>query len=249
MSIARIFDRSTERGIQAVPIPVLLALVIALALQISVQVLSVPPRADAADLARLPSDSILRLAAAGDPTPFAKLLMLHLQAFDLNAGNPLPYRELDYDRLTDWLGKILGLDPKGQYPLHAASRLYAEVPNEEKQRTMLDFVYRSFLADPDRRWPWLAHAAAIAKHQLHDLPRARKYAAALQAHATAPGIPIWARQMEAFILEDMDELETARVMIGGFVSSGQVKDPGELRFLEQRLKDIEARIAAKKAGN
>jgi hypothetical protein len=44
----------------------------------------------------------------------------------------------------------------------------------------------------------------------------------------------------------MDELETARVMIGGFVNSGQVKDPGELRFLDQRLKAIEARIAARK---
>ena len=52
--------------------------------------------------------------------------------------------------------------------------------------------------------------------------------------------------MEAFILEDMDELETARIMIGGFVQSGQVKDAGELRFLEQRLQEIEARLALKK---
>ena len=250
MFIARIFSRSTERGIQAVPRSVLLGLVMALALQVCVQAYAPDPHAQATDLASLPSSSILRLAAAGDPTLFAKLLMLHLQAFDLNAGNLLAYRALDYDRLTDWLGKIIDLDPMGQYPLHAASRLYAEVADEEKQRKMLHFVYRRFLADPNNRWPWLAHAAAIAKHQLRDLPLARQYAAALQAHATAPGIPMWARQMEAFILEDMDELETARIMIGGFVSSSRVKDSGELRFLDQRLKDIDARIAARKrAGN
>ncbi len=248
MSIARIFSKSSERSIQAVPNAVLLGLAIALALQIFVKIQGPEPRAGASDLSTLPSRPILQLAAAGDPSPLAKLLMLHLQAFDLNAGNTLTYGALDYDRLIDWLGKILELDPAGQYPLHAASRLYAEISNQEKQRKMLDFVYQRFLADPNRRWPWLAHAAAIAKHQLKDLPLARQYAAALQAHATAPGIPLWAKQMEAFILEDMDELETARVMIGGFVNSGQIKDPGELRFLDQRLKEIEARITAKKKG-
>ena len=248
MFIEKIFRKSSERSIQAVPKAVLLGLAITLALQISVKIYGPAPRAGASDLSSLPSGAILHLAAAGDPSPLAKLLMLHLQAFDLNAGNTLTYPALDYARLIDWLGKILELDPAGQYPLHAASRLYAEIPNQDKQRKMLDFVYQHFLADPNRRWPWLAHAAAIAKHQLKDLPLARQYAAALQVHATAPGIPLWAKQMEAFILEDMDELETARVMIGGFVNSGQVKDPGELRFLDQRLKAIEARIATKKKG-
>ena len=233
---------------RSVPWPVLLGLAIVLALQITVKMLSPASRTEASDLTLLPSTPILRLAASGDPTPLAKLLMLYLQAFDLHAGNQLSYQALDYDRLIDWLGKILELDPRGQYPLHAASRIYAEVPNHAKQRKMLDFVYRQFFADPDHRWPWLAHAAAVAKHQLRDLPLARQYAAAIQQHATGPGIPMWAKQMEAFILEDMDELEMARVMIGGFVSSGQVSDPGELRFLEQRLKDIEARIAMRKKG-
>jgi hypothetical protein len=49
--------------------------------------------------------------------------------------------------------------------------------------------------------------------------------------------------MEIFILEDMDELETARLIIGGYLQSGSVKDPAELRFLEERLKQLEARAA------
>jgi hypothetical protein len=47
--------------------------------------------------------------------------------------------------------------------------------------------------------------------------------------------------MEAFIAEDMDELETARVIIGGYLQSGSIKDPAELKFLEQHLKELEAR--------
>jgi len=54
--------------------------------------------------------------------------------------------------------------------------------------------------------------------------------------------------MRAFILEDMNELEAARTVIGGYIDSGRVKDTAELRFLEQRLQEIDARIADRKAG-
>jgi hypothetical protein len=50
--------------------------------------------------------------------------------------------------------------------------------------------------------------------------------------------------MEAFILEDMNELEAARLIIGGYLRSGAVKDPAEVRFLDERLKDLEARANA-----
>lgn len=226
-----------------VPMSAKRLLMAALAGQIAYQLNANPPRSGAADLPAAPSLAITRLASGGDPVPAGKALMLYLQAFDQRADNPVPYSALDYERLIHWLDLILKLDPEGQYPLHAASRLYAEVRNPDKQRRMLEFIFDKFHEDPNRRWPWLAHAAAIAKHELKDLPLARKYAAAIQANATAPSVPLWARQMEAFILEDMDELETASVMIGGFVTSGQVKDPGELRFLEKRLLEIEMKLA------
>jgi hypothetical protein len=231
-----------ERRLTDVPRAVVAALVVGLAVQIALRDSLPPPRAAATDLAPAPSLASARLAAFGDPIALAKLLMLRLQAFDYQAGSQTPYQALDYDRLARWLQLILWLDPNGQYPLLAASRVYADVPNEAKQRLMLDFVHRQFLADPDRRWPWLAHAAAIAKHRLKDLPLARRYAAAIQQHARGPNVPLWAKQMEAFILEDMDELETARVMIGGFLASGTIADPAEIRFLDQRLREIEARL-------
>ncbi|MGB7543863.1 MAG: hypothetical protein WBM28_17825 [Burkholderiales bacterium] len=235
-----------ERPIAHVPCLVLALLALGLAAQVALRATSAPPRPTAADLTPAPSAAALRLASFGDPIALAKVLMLHLQAFDYQSGSNVPYRDLDYGRLEDWLSRILELDPRGQYPLLAASRLYAEVPVEAKQRSMLEFVYREFFVDPDRRWPWLAHAAAVAKHKLHDLPLARRYAAAIQRYATAPDVPLWARQMEIFILEDMDELETARIMIGGEIASGRVKDPAELKFLDQRLKEMEARLAIRK---
>ena len=170
--------------------------------------------------------------------------MLYVQAFDYQAGTRVPYRNLDYEHLEAWLARILELDPAGQYPLMSASRLYAEVPDREKQRQMLEFVYREYLKDPNRRWPWLAHATVLAKHQLKDLPLARKYAVALERNTTTLEAPMWVRQMEPFILEDMNELEAARVLIGGLLASGQITDRRELALLERRLKRLEERIEA-----
>lgn len=231
-----------ERPLAHVPKPVLALLTAGLALQLFWHAALTAPKAGADALSPPPTAMALRLISLGEPLASAKILMLQLQAFDYQSGSRISYQKLDYSRVEAWLALILELDPEGQYPLLAASRLYAEVADETKQRSMLDFVYRQYLLDPNRRWPWLAHATFLAKHRLKDIALARKYAAALQQHTTAKDVPAWATTMEIFILEDLNELETARVMIGGLLASGRITDRGELHFLNGRLEEIEQRL-------
>lgn len=231
-----------ERPLSHVSAPVLALLAAGLALQIGLHYLTSAPQAKAEDLPPPPAASMLRLASLGEPIALAKILMLHLQAFDYQSGSKIPYKDLDYSRLEAWLARILELDPAGQYPLLAAARLYAEVPREAKQRSMMDFIYRQYFLDPNRRWPWLAHATFLAKHRLKDMGLARKYASTIQKYTTAKDVPPWATTMEIFILEDMNELETARIMIGGLIASGKVSDRAELIFLNGRLREIEERL-------
>jgi len=231
-----------ERPLSHVSWPVLALLAAGLALQIALHAAAPQPRAKGADLMPPPATTLLRLVSLGEPIALAKILMLRLQAFDYRSGSKVPYKDLDYARVEAWLARILELDPGGQYPLLAASRLYAEVPDEARQRSMLDFVYRQYLLDPNRRWPWLAHATFLAKHRLKDMGLALKYASALQKYTTAKDVPAWAKTMEIFIREDLNELETARVMIGGLLASGRITDRGELKFLDGRLREIEERL-------
>jgi hypothetical protein len=224
-----------------VPRAVLAVLAASLAAQIAWQALRSDHGRSAFDLPPAPSAPALRLASMGEPEAAARLTMLYLQSFDLGGGNVAPYQRLDYRRLVEWLQAIVALDPRSQYPLFSAARVYAETADAARMRIALDFVYREFFADPERRWPWLAHAALLAKHRLKDLELARRYAQALERHARAPGMPLWARQMEIFILEDMNELEAAKIMIGGLLESGVIHDPAELRFLKQRLEELEKR--------
>lgn len=233
--------KGTERPILEVPRWILVFLAVCLCLQVgwSLQWRAAPPGAD--DLSEPPRAGTLKIAALGEPAAFARLAMLYLQAFDLHGANALPYSRLDYHHLVGWLASIQTLDPMSEYPLFLAARVYADVPDPERQMVMLDFIYEQFLLAPNQRWQWAAHAALVSKHRLKDLRRARKYANAVDRLTTAPDIPLWARQMEIFILEDMNELEAARIMLGGLLATGKIQDPGERRLLESRLKEMEAR--------
>ena len=229
-----------ERAISTVPGAVLALLAAALASQLALKALEPRPAATAADLPQAPPTAALRLASLGEPIAAANLLSLYLQAFDTQPGISIPFQDLDYDRVEDWLIRILELDPPGQYPLLMASQVYSQVPDEKKQRQMLDLVYRQFLLDPNRRWRWLAHAAIMAKHSLNDPGLALRYARAINQHATSAEVPAWARQMHIFVLEDMGEHETTKILLGGLLASGAITDPHEAYFLTERLKALEA---------
>ena len=229
-----------ERAISIVPGAVLALLVAAFASQLAFKSLEPRPTATGADLPRAPQTATLRLASLGEPVAAAYFLSLYLQAFDTQPGISIPFKDLDYDRVRAWLSRILDLDPAGQYPLLMASQVYSQVPDEHRQRQMLDLVYQQFLLDPNRRWRWLAHTAIMAKHRLHDLELALRYTRAINQLATSPEVPNWAKQMHIFVLEDMGEHETAKILLGGLLASGAITDPHEALFLTQRLNMLQA---------
>lgn len=227
----------TQRSLSCIPWTVPAALLLALGLQWAWhQQLPLRPGTGAV-LAPPPPLALLRLSALGEPIALSRLLMFHVQAAD--AGSAI--RQLDYASVEQWLTRISDLDPRSQYPLTMASHIYADVGDEAGKRRMLEFIHGRFLLDPNRRWPALAHATIVAKHQLHDLPLARRYAGAIRLHASGKGVPDWARQMEIFILEDMDELDSAKILLGALLANGQVTDPQERRFLLERLKAMETK--------
>jgi hypothetical protein len=231
------FGSAPERRLSAVPSWVMLLLAGTLLLQIGWQAAKNRPVASAAALGVPAPTSVLKSASLGEPIALAQILTLYLQAFDNQPGISIPFKDLDYQRVILWLEAILGLDPHTEYPLLMAAQLYAQVPVADKQRQMFEFVHRKFLEDPNRRWRWLAHIAILAKHRLDDKPLALSYAEAITRNASAASS--WARQMRIFILEDMGETQSAKVLLGGLLTSGEVSDEAEIRFLEQRLQLLE----------
>lgn len=238
---------SSSRPWACVPRALRWLLAATLLLQLGWRVLQQAEPVQARPLPPPPPLAVAQVASLGEPLAMSKALLLYLQAFEDQPGVSLPWRLLDYERLAGWLGTAQALDPRSQYALVAASEVYAGVADPARARRMLDFIAASFAADPARRWPAMAQAVLVAKHQLHDLPLALRYARQLRLLATAPQVPHWVREMEAFILEDMDQLDSARLVIGGLIASGQISDPHELAFLARKLDALADEIAVKKA--
>ena len=217
---------------------ILIAFGVACLLQPGWHFMQPAPEAVQQDLPEPLSIMKLRLAGLDDPVALSKILMLWLQAFDNQPGISIPFSRLDYNLLIRWLDRIVELDERSHYPLLAASRLYSLVPDAGKKRLMLEFVRHKFLQDPGRRWQWLAHCIYVAKYQLKDLDLALDYARTLRLQTKSPAVPYWARHMEVYVLEDMGNIEAAKILIGGLLESNQVKDPAEIRFLQERLNTL-----------
>ena len=231
--------KQSQRPFSNIPKPIVIVFLVGLSLQTISHVLLLQDTVKVEKLKSPPKANILSIASLGEPEVLAKILMLWLQAFDNQPGISIPFSRLDYDKLESWLELIIKLDPKSNYALLAASRIYTEVPDPNKQKKMMELVYRHFLENPKKNWPWLAHITIVAKHRLKDYELALKYAHVLSDTKLSSDVPAWARQLEFIVLEDMGELETIRILAGGLIQNKLISDPKELRWLEQRLKQLE----------
>ena len=231
-----------DRPVRDVPLPVIVMLLAALAIQLYWHSQQQSIVAKAEDLPRPMSARAYVMSSFGEPIAAAKVLNLWLQAFDNQPGISIPLHSLDYDVVTDWLDTILELDPMGHYPMLVAARVYGSVSVEEKQRQMMDYIFYKFNEDPNKHWRWLAHAVITAKHELKDLQLALKYAHALAEKATGENVPYWARDMKIIVLEDMGEVEAAKVLVGGLIASGEITDPYELNFLQNKIRTLEEKM-------
>jgi len=228
-----------DRPVKDVPKSVKSFLALALMLQLLWHSQQAPVVAEAEDLAAPLSVRTYVMSSLGEPIAASKLLNLWLQAFDNQPGASLSFHQLNYPRLTKWLDTILELDPEGHYPMLVAARVYGGINDPAKQRVMMDYIFYKFNEKPDKYWRWLAHAIITAKHEIKDDSLALKYAHALAEKATGKNVPYWARDMKIIVLEDMGEIEAAKILVGALIDSKEITDPFELRFLAHKIDILE----------
>lgn len=231
--------KDKDRPVRDVPFIITLLLISTVVLQLLWHSQQEPIVAKAENLPAPMSTRSYEMGSFGETITMSKLLNLWLQAFDNQPGLSLSFRQLDYERITHWLDTILELDSKGHYPMLVAARVYGSVKDEQRQRLMMDYIFRKFNENPNKNWRWLAHAVIVAKHELKDLPLALKYADALATKADGESVPYWAKDMKIIVLEDMGEVEAAKILVGGLIASGEITDPYEIIFLQEKIRVLE----------
>ncbi len=234
-----------DRPVSDVPVQVKVFLVCALVFQLLWHGFQDPVVANAEDLAPPLSTRTYVMSSLGEPIAVSKFLNLWLQAFDNQPGASISFHQLNYPRLTEWLDTILELDPEGPYPMLVAARVYGSIKDPVKQRIMTEYIFFKFNEKPNKYWRWLAHAIITAKHEIKDNNLALKYAHALAEKATGENVPYWAKDMKIIVLEDMGEVEAAKILVGALIDSGEITDPYELRFLTGKIAILEEKSLKK----
>ena len=204
-----------------------------------------PPEAKAEALSAAPSANALRLSAFGDPPALARVVMLNLQGYDNQRGVSVPFRELDYDRIGEWLDSIVALDERAEYPHFSASKVYGVVAEPVRQRKMLEWVMRQFLRCPDARWEWMAFSTNVAYYELEDKQLALQMAEILRTKTTPGKVPSWTRQLEVWFRENADQYESAVEMMSEQLLNGEITEPQEFLFSYRRLEGMLKEMAKK----
>ena len=190
--------------------------------------------------------SNLRVLTLGEAAIGAKLLGYWLLSYDTHAGRVIPFESLDYQRLSGWLTTISQLDPLSEYSSMVAGGVFIDVKDRKRQLDMVELVRERFNENPAVNWRWMAQVVMLAKYRLHDMPLALSLAKDLREHSKGFDIPYWAREMQAYLLQDMGELEASIVLLKAMIETGAITDPDELRFIEKRITELRASINAKR---
>lgn len=185
-----------------------------------------------------PSSLAMEFVAASDQAFVYRALIFWLQQFDVQSGQYVSYKQLDYVKIKDWLNTLNKLEPSSQYPMLLASRIYTRVDDNERMRLMLEYVYQQFQRNPEKNWRWLAEATVTAQHKLKDQTLALKYANTL-ANEPSKEIPYWAKDLRLIILEKMGEVEQIKLLVGGLMANNSITDPNEIKFLSLLLDRID----------
>ena len=193
--------------------------------------------ASAGQSSGMPTLAGLRLLAMGDDQFAYRLGSLNLQEFGDGGGTITPLADYDYAALVRWMRLLDRLDGQADLVPALAAYYFALTTDPDQLRLILNYLQGSALSAPRDRWRYLVQAVYIARHRLGDRQLALEAATRLAA-LESDNIPLWARQLPAFVMAEVGADEAARDIMAAILASDADIAPGEARlmrdFLEQR---------------
>jgi len=185
------------------------------------------------------SSDFYRISSLGSDKLASYLWLLKIQLHDNQKGRHLNYSRIDYEKLSRWLLTMYELNPQSDYPAFLATRVYSQVKDQAKIRQMIAVTEELFKRNPLQHWRRLTEASLLAKHQLKDLNLALKLANKIATLPTSVKLPFWARDMKLILMDELNQYESAILLISTLLQGNEIKDPDERRFLQQRLLKIQ----------
>ncbi len=196
------------------------------------------------DMAIVPpvsSETTVQALSLGDEQFYFRLLAMDIQNAGDMFGSVTALKDYDYERLSRWFYLLDSLDSRSNFVPAIASYYYGQTQHKEDLRYIVAYLEAHASRHLETKWWWMAQAVYIANHYLKDKKLALKLANKL---ASTPGsdVPLWARQMPAFIHAELGDKEEALLIIKHILASKKDISNDEYNFMQYFINERLDRI-------
>ena len=167
-------------------------------------------------------------AGLGDAQLAFRTMAMSIQNLGGTDGRTVPLRDYDYEKLSRWFLLLDKLDHQSNFIPFIAAYYFGAVDDPEKLPPLVDFLAEIGNKPGGEKWRWLLQAVFLARWRMQDMDRALELAKELVA-TYRPGMPIWVKQMPAFVLNAKgDKQEALDLMIEMLRSNVDTMHPNEI---------------------
>lgn len=162
----------------------------------------------------VPSPLTAKAMAFGDDQFLYRAFALQLQNAGDTGGRTTPLRDYDMEHVVGWLDALQALDARAHFHTALAVRYFANTPEDDGVRRLIEFVRRDVDMAPDRKWPWYPEAVAMARHRLKDMGFALELSRKMRDYGKyLPVGYIWTLQIEPILLADLGRADEAAAVM------------------------------------
>ena len=188
-----------------------------------------PIKVEWKDVPPVPSITSALWSALGDKQLAYRGYGIMIQNMGDTGGAITNVADYDKEKLAEWFMLMHQLDPDASHiPRLAGFFFAAQRRNAKEIGPILDYLEVAAGHGEGQKWRFLAHAVFLARYRMEDMDRALGLAQKLASFKN-PDMPVWARQMNVFILTAQGEKEAAyNMMINLLRSSAADLHPTEV---------------------
>lgn len=147
----------------------------------------------------------------GDKELYFRSKTLDLQMAGDTFGRTTALKDYDFPLLKKWFFYLDSLDAKSNFTPSIAAYYFARTQHPKDTIYVLDYLEKHADNDPKNKWWWYSQGIYLANSVLGDKQRALEIAVKLRN--VQGDLPIWARQMEAFMREDLGDKDSAELIM------------------------------------
>lgn len=185
----------------------------------------------------VPSKLMVQALSLGDEQFYFRYLGLKIQNAGDSWGRFTALRDYNYADLLKWFMLLDILDHKSNYIPSLAAYYYAQTQNSDDTIYVVEYLRNHYKYNPALKWWWLSQAVYIAQHKLKNSDLALELAYEMHNLPNYIDMPLWAREMAAFIHEKRGEEESAKDIIANIIYHQKDFSIGELNFMEYFISD------------